>query len=469
MTQFENLSTVDGADVVDEAFFASVRVWVIVLILILTLYILSYYSLRRFRKLVLRADDDWDELHFYSTPLTFQASALSLAVAILPVCLLPLTIVSRSVSGTGPFATQWLNMDLVQSLWTVFFIATKVCLFVVVPFTYFYHEMDTPNVGLTEKLRETGIMVALLAVLLYVPLKVVRILWFQSDLWMEHQVLDAVTSFAGALLILYSAPSGIASVLKAPFKPLQLERRMDLLNKLDFEEQALLMKLELSSAARASQSLAPDVVQIEQELASIRNQRALLQSESSRRRLLRNIVRSCGSLLDRTLSVFFTLELTFVCVLEMFSRPVRTQSLMSFFLLGYSGFGGFVDSILVLYFLMATVKGLLTTSVLFSPTHLPNSSVWQRFLANVAACLVVSASLPDTICLLGLSCLRVEINVGSHTSAHSHVLPHVFVVFYRILMLGSILRRSFYNGSAPFQLFRKRPHTPRGSGTTGKD
>ncbi|XP_015782984.1 protein Lilipod [Tetranychus urticae] len=205
----------------EQAFNDMIRENVIFLIILITLYGLSYLIISSYLK---RQDefytDEEDELVFR---ISFWMCTFSLATSIGSTLLLPFSIIANEVLLLSPYNyyLQWLNDSLIKGLWNYVFIFSNISLFVLLPFAYFFPESEgftNSRRGLTARVHETLVLLLLLSVLVcgltYITCSLLGYndLAFTTLLNMNNYLplLYSCVSFLGVILLLLCTPIGIA-------------------------------------------------------------------------------------------------------------------------------------------------------------------------------------------------------------------------------------------------------------------
>jgi len=224
----------------EQAFHDTVREYVIVSLILLILYGLSYLILSAYRK---RKNDLDPRDPLYPSSHSHQPSTLvtevdedaivyrvslwmctfSLATSIGAALLLPFSVVTNEVLLMYPdnFYMQWLNEGLVQRLWNNVFVFSNVSLFVLLPFAYFFTESEGfsgSQRGILSRVNEAIVLLVLLTILVFgitcilclvlgireLPLKNIILVWHSLPF------LYSCMSFLGVLFLLVCTPVGIA-------------------------------------------------------------------------------------------------------------------------------------------------------------------------------------------------------------------------------------------------------------------
>ena len=208
----------------EQEFHNLVREYVIELLIVMTLYGLSYLLLQKYR---LKREEQFfaNEEDAFVYRISFWMCTFALAISIGSTLLLPFSIVSNEVLLSYPhsYYMQWLNDSLIQHLWNSVFLFSNISLFVLLPFAYFFTESEGfsgSSRGITSRVIET---ITLLLLLLLLILGITYLLCctlghphamhFTSlfMLWHYLPLLYSCVSFMGVILLLLCTPVGIAT------------------------------------------------------------------------------------------------------------------------------------------------------------------------------------------------------------------------------------------------------------------
>ncbi|XP_059567337.1 limb region 1 protein homolog isoform X5 [Myotis daubentonii] len=263
----------------EQHFHSQVRESTICFLLFAILYIVSYFIITRYKR---KSDEQEDEDAIVNRISLFLCT-FTLAVSAGAVLLLPFSIISNEILLSFPhnYYIQWLNGSLIHGLWNLASLFSNLCLFVLMPFAFFFLESEGfagLKKGLRARILETLVMLLLLALL------VLGMVWVASalldkdaasreslyDLWEFYlPYLYSCVSLMGCLLLLLCTPVGLSRMFAVMgqllVKPAILE---------DLDEQMYIVALEEEALQRRLAGLSSpvdySVVELEQELENVK-------------------------------------------------------------------------------------------------------------------------------------------------------------------------------------------------------
>uniref|UniRef100_A0A915JJS1 Protein LMBR1L n=1 Tax=Romanomermis culicivorax TaxID=13658 RepID=A0A915JJS1_ROMCU len=216
----------------EKAFHGAVREYVICMLIFLGLYFFSYGILRALKKRNLYDDlYGCDEDDYVVYRISLWICTLSMAVSIAAVLLIPFSICSNEILLRYPnhYYIQWLNDSLIHSsincsLWNYVFLLSNLCLFVLLPFSYFFIESQGffgfKN-GLMTRVYEALALCALVIVLGFCSARLVYILFNDEksrsqsllNIWYyQLPFIYSCVSLFGVALLLTCTPLGFATL-----------------------------------------------------------------------------------------------------------------------------------------------------------------------------------------------------------------------------------------------------------------
>ncbi|KAG8443587.1 hypothetical protein GDO86_012115, partial [Hymenochirus boettgeri] len=210
----------DDVSVREQNFYSQVRECLICFFMFAILYIVSYVIVKRYKR---KADEQEDEDETVNSVSLFL-STFTLAVSEGAVLLLPFSIISNEILRSFPksYYIQWLNGSLIHGLWNLVSLFSNLCLFVLMPFAFFFLESEGfagLKKGIRARILETVVMVILLALLIFGIVWVASALIDNSstsleslyDLWDFYlPYLYSCISLMGCLLLLLCTPVGLS-------------------------------------------------------------------------------------------------------------------------------------------------------------------------------------------------------------------------------------------------------------------
>lgn len=276
----------------EQAFHNMIREYLIVFLILLTLYGCSYVLISTYRR---RKDEvcfllsSVSQLRFYhlqiacysdeEDALVYRISlwmcTFSMAISIGAALLLPFSLITNEILILYPdnYYMQWLNVGLVQSLWNNVFLFSNLSLFLLLPFAYFFTESEGfsgSKRGIMARVNETMVLLLLLAILVFGMTYLLCLILGYNDfglrnvilIWQYLPFLYSCVSFLGVCLLLLCTPVGIAKLFtvlgELIVKPRFLRNVQEEFDQSTFEEMHLKRRLE--SALRFQQSTSTNFV-----------------------------------------------------------------------------------------------------------------------------------------------------------------------------------------------------------------
>ncbi|KAJ8376781.1 hypothetical protein SKAU_G00073610 [Synaphobranchus kaupii] len=276
----------DDVTIREQNFHSQVREYIICFLLFAVLYIVSYCILTRYK----RKTDDHEDEDAIVNRISLYLCTFTLAMSAGAVLLLPFSIVSNEILLSFPknYYIQWLNGSLIHGLWNLVSLFSNLCLFVLMPFAYFFLESEGfagSKKGIKARVLETFVVLFLLALL------ILGIVWVASalidndaasmeslyDLWEFYlPYLYSCISLMGGLLLLMCTPVGLSRMFTVMgqliVKPTILEDLDEQIYCIHLQEEALQRRLNGS----ASQSQC-GTLHVHKELDNVRSQKNKLE------------------------------------------------------------------------------------------------------------------------------------------------------------------------------------------------
>ncbi|XP_052028912.1 limb region 1 protein homolog isoform X5 [Apodemus sylvaticus] len=124
----------------EQHFHSQVRESTICFLIFAILYIISYFIITRYK----RKSDEQEDEDAVVNRISLFLSTFTLAVSAGAVLLLPFSIISNEVLLAFPqnYYIQWLNGSLIHGLWNLASLFSNLCLFVLMPFAFFFLESE---------------------------------------------------------------------------------------------------------------------------------------------------------------------------------------------------------------------------------------------------------------------------------------------------------------------------------------
>uniref|UniRef100_A0A3P9NUB5 Limb development membrane protein 1 n=1 Tax=Poecilia reticulata TaxID=8081 RepID=A0A3P9NUB5_POERE len=247
----------DDVTIREQNFHSQVREYIICFLLFAVLYIVSYCIITRYK----RKSDDHEDEDAVVNRISLYLCTFTLAVSGGAVFLLPFSIISSEILLSFPrnYYIQWLNGSLIHGLWNLVSLFSNLCLFVLMPFAYFFLESEGfagSKKGIKARILETFVMLFLLALL------ILGIVWVASalidndaasmeslyDLWEFYlPYLYSCISLMGGLLLLMCTPVGMSRMFTVVgqllVKPTILEDLDEQIYCIHLQEEALQRRL----------------------------------------------------------------------------------------------------------------------------------------------------------------------------------------------------------------------------------
>uniref|UniRef100_A0A671M809 Limb region 1 protein homolog n=1 Tax=Sinocyclocheilus anshuiensis TaxID=1608454 RepID=A0A671M809_9TELE len=235
----------DDVTIREQNFHSQVREYIVCFLLFAVLYIVSYCVISRYKK---------KSGNMYLCTFTLAVSGGA-------VLLLPFSIISNEILLSLPknYYIQWLNGSLIHGLWNLVSLFSNLCLFVLMPFAYFFLESEGfagSKKGIKARVLETFVMLFLLGLL------ILGIVWVASalinndaasmeslyDLWEFYlPYLYSCISLMGGLLLLMCTPVGLSRMFTVMgqllVKPTILEDLDEQIYCIQLQEEALERRL----------------------------------------------------------------------------------------------------------------------------------------------------------------------------------------------------------------------------------
>uniref|UniRef100_A0A6Q2XA62 Limb development membrane protein 1 n=1 Tax=Esox lucius TaxID=8010 RepID=A0A6Q2XA62_ESOLU len=247
----------DDVTIREQNFHSQVREYIICFLLFAVLYIVSYCIISRYK----RKSDDQEDEDAVVNRVSMYLCTFTLAMSGGAVLLLPFSIISNEILLSFPqnYYIQWLNGSLIHGLWNLVSLFSNLCLFVLMPFAYFFLESEGfagSKKGIKSRVLETFVMLFLLGLL------ILGIVWVASalidndaasmeslyDLWEFYlPYLYSCISLMGGLLLLMCTPVGLSRMFTVMgqllVKPTILEDLDEQIYCITLQEEALQRRL----------------------------------------------------------------------------------------------------------------------------------------------------------------------------------------------------------------------------------
>ncbi|XP_034428035.1 limb region 1 protein homolog [Hippoglossus hippoglossus] len=412
----------DDVSIREQNFHSQVREYIICFLLFAVLYIVSYCIITRYK----RKTDDHEDEDAVVNRISLYLCTFTLAVSGGAVFLLPFSIISSEILLSFPknYYIEWLNGSLIHGLWNLVSLFSNLCLFVLMPFAYFFLESEGfagSKKGIRGRILETFVMLFLLALL------ILGIVWVASalidndaasmeslyDLWEFYlPYLYSCISLMGGLLLLMCTPVGLSRMFTVMgqllVKPTILEDLDEQIYCIHLQEEALQRRLNGSSSHTYTYTRGSFTHQLNKELDNVRNQRNKLERRKKASGWEKNLLYPIVMLIllaGTTISVIMVaLNILYLLVDETAmpkgstDRGIANTSLSTF------GVAQAVLEILLIFYLMvSSVVGFYSLRVFEGLTPRKDDTTMTTIIGCCVSILVLSSALPVMSRTLGIT------------------------------------------------------------------
>lgn len=410
----------DDVTIREQNFHSQVREYIICFLLFAVLYIVSYCIITRYK----RKSDDHEDEDAIVNRISLYLCTFTLAVSGGAVFLLPFSIISNEILLSFPknYYIQWLNGSLIHGLWNLVSLFSNLCLFVLMPFAYFFLESEGfagSKKGIKARILETFVMLFLLALL------ILGIVWVASalidndaasmeslyDLWEFYlPYLYSCISLMGGLLLLMCTPVGLSRMFTVMgqllVKPTILEDLDEQIYCIHLQEEALQRRLNGSSMYTYTHGSIAH--QLNKELDNIRNQRNKLERRKKASGWEKNLLYPIVMLIlltGTTISVLMVaLNILYLLVDETAmpkgstDRGIGNTSLSTFGVAQAA-----LEIILMFYLMVSSVVGFYSLRVFEVLTPRKDDTTMTTIIGCCVSILVLSSALPVMSRTLGIT------------------------------------------------------------------
>ncbi|XP_024230586.1 limb region 1 protein homolog isoform X2 [Oncorhynchus tshawytscha] len=383
----------DDVTIREQNFHSQVREYIICFLLFAALYIVSYCIITRYKR---KTDDQEDEDAIVNR-ISLYLCTFTLAMSGGAVLLLPFSIISNEILLSFPknYYIQWLNGSLIHGLWNLVSLFSNLCLFVLMPFAYFFLESEGfagSKKGIKSRVLETFVMLFLLGLL------ILGIVWVASalidndaasmeslyDLWEFYlPYLYSCISLMGGLLLLMCTPVGLSRMFTVMgqllVKPTILEDLDEQIYCVTLQEEALQRRLNGSTSHSHFQGSAH---RLNKELDIVRDQRNKLERRKKASAWEKNLL----------------YPIVMLILLTGTDRGLGNTSLSTFGLVQ-----AVVDIILMFYLMVSSVVGFYSLRVFEGLTPRKDDTTMTTIIGCCVSILVLSSALPVMSRTLGIT------------------------------------------------------------------
>lgn len=409
----------DDVTIREQNFHSQVREYIVCFLLFAVLYIVSYCVITRYKR---KSDDQEDEDAIVNR-ISMYLCTFTLAVSGGAVLLLPFSIISNEILLSLPknYYIQWLNGSLIHGLWNLVSLFSNLCLFVLMPFAYFFLESEGfagSKKGIRARILETFVMLFLLGLL------ILGIVWVASalidndaasmeslyDLWEFYlPYLYSCISLMGGLLLLMCTPVGLSRMFTVMgqllVKPTILEDLDEQIYCIQLQEEALERRL---NGTTSNSYFHGNSQHLYKDLDSIRNQRYKLERRKKASAWEKNLLYPIVMLIllaGTTISVLLVaLNIVYLLVDETAlpkgskERDIGNASLSTF---GVAQ--AVIEIILMFYLMVSSVVGFYSLWLFQELTPRKDDTTMTTIIGCCVSILVLSSALPVMSRTLGIT------------------------------------------------------------------
>ncbi|KAM4704778.1 limb region 1 protein homolog [Rhinophrynus dorsalis] len=407
----------DDVTIREQNFHSQVRECIICFLMFAILYIVSYFIIRRYK----RKGDEQEDEDATVNRVSLYLSTFTLAVSAGAVLLLPFSIISNEILLSFPksYYIQWLNGSLIHGLWNLVSLFSNLCLFVLMPFAFFFLESEGfagLKKGLKARILETIVMLILFALLIFGIVWVASALIDNSsasmeslyDLWEYYlPYLYSCISLMGCLLLLLCTPVGLSRMFTVTgqllVKPTILE---------DIDEQMYIISLQEESLQRRlngrNYSTDYSAMKIEQDLLNAKSLKSKLERRKKASAWERNLVYPAVMILLLTATSFSVILVSCNILRLLIDENAMPKGSKgpgignaSLFTFGYAG--ATLEIILIFYLMVSSVVGFYSLCFFGGFTPRKDDTTMTKIIGNCVCILILSSALPVMSRTLGIT------------------------------------------------------------------
>ncbi|KAJ8277598.1 hypothetical protein GJAV_G00077360 [Gymnothorax javanicus] len=407
----------DDVTIREQNFHSQVREYIICFLLFAVLYIVSYFIITRYK----RKTDDHEDEDAIVNRISLYLCTFTLAVSAGAVLLLPFSIISNEILLSFPknYYIQWLNGSLIHGLWNLVSLFSNLCLFVLMPFAYFFLESEGfagSKKGIKARVLETFVMLFLLGLL------ILGIVWVASalidndaasmeslyDLWEFYlPYLYSCISLMGGLLLLMCTPVGLSRMFTVMgqliVKPTILEDLDEQIYCIHLQEEALQRRLNGSASHSRYNSL-----HLHKELDCVRSQKNKLERRKKASAWEKNLLYPIVMLIlltGTTISVLLVaLNILYLLVDETaMPKGSKEPGIGNASLSTFGVVQAAVEIILMFYLMVSSVVGLYSLRLFEGLTPRKDDTTMTTIIGCCVSILVLSSALPVMSRTLGIT------------------------------------------------------------------
>ncbi|XP_036905401.1 limb region 1 protein homolog isoform X1 [Sturnira hondurensis] len=411
------METQDEVSAREQHFHSQVREFTICFLLFAALYAVSYVVITRYR----RKSDEHEDEEAIVNRISLFLSTFTLAVSAGAVLLLPFSIVSNEILLSFPhsYYIQWLNGSLIHGLWNLASLFSNLCLFVLMPFAFFFLESEGfagLKKGIRARILETLVMLLLLALLILGMVWVASALVDQDaasmeslyDLWEFYlPYLYSCVSLTGCLLLLLCTPVGLSRMFTVMgqllVKPAILEDLDEQTYIITLEEEALRRRLNgLSSSAERS------AVELQHELENVKALKTKLERRKKASAWERNLVYPAVMVLllvVTSMSVLLVACNILRLLVDETAMPKGTRGpgIGNASLSAFGFVGAALEIVLIFHLMVSSVVGFYSLRGFGDFLPRKDDTTMTKIIGNCVSLLVLSSALPVMSRTLGVT------------------------------------------------------------------
>ena len=412
----------DDISIREQNFHSQVREYIICFLLFGVLYIVSDCIITRYK----RKTDDHEHDDAVVNRVSLYLCTFTLAVSGSAVFLLPFSIISSEILLSFPknYYIEWLNRSLIHGLWNLVSMFSNLCLFVLMPFAYFFLESEGfagSKKGIEGRILETFVMLFLLALL------ILGIVWVASglidndaasieslyDLWQLYLLyLYSCISLMGGLLLLMCTPVGLSRMFTVMgqllAKPTILEDLDEQIYCIHLQEEVLQRRLNELSSHAYSYTQGSFTHQLNNELDDVRNQRNKLERRKKASGWEKNLLYPIVMLIllaGTTISVIMVALNILYLVMDDTAMPKAStdQDIANTSLYTFGVAQAVLETLLIFYLMVSSVVGFYSLQVFERLTPRKDDTTMIMIIGCCVSILVLSLALPVMSRTLGIT------------------------------------------------------------------
>lgn len=423
--------------VAPDEFHVYTRDWVIAITFCSILLLVSHFIIRAFAKIKV----------YSNAYLPLLLCTVCLAISLAAMLLLPITIISNEIINYGSIYTQWLHRELIFALWNKIFWSANIALFVVIPFSVFFHQAEGwGRGGILARIYEAWLNLLLVGVIFGAFVYTLRGLFAEEASFAYLPFSYSIISSIGSFLVLLSTPRGFTTLTTYGmwlYLPVASRENMeDKVAALSHEEGVILDKGRDRGYQTTSEL---------DTLKAIRNELSSFQTSS-----LHPIYRIILSFLITVINLLFTGYLVlrvFIHLLRQFFSPFdpTARQLIDFLALQddaahrLGSFASLLQILVIAYMITSAFVGFYNLSITKHIKPKLSSLSVDGLTLNVTCVLLISSSFPVVARILEITSFDL---LGDYSNT-TYLRSPEFLIVYKIVFLVALTQRyvTFFNRS----------------------